>query len=220
MRRPNGMRTDRVARGDLLRKAGNDPAEFLQLALERVLQDLRAAGVAARMGADCDARTPERTTQRNGHRDRDWETRLGTVPRQIPQLRQGSYFPRFLEPRRRSEQALTAVIPEASVLGVSPRQGDERVHALGMTGLSPSSVSALCQGLDERVEAFRNRTLTGSFPSVGLDAKVPERARGRPGAPHGVGDRDRGQCPGGPRSPRRRRGPREDADCWTPCLRG
>lgn len=160
-----------------------------------------AADVATRIGADRYERTPDRTTQRNGQRDRDWETRLGTVHLQIPKLRQGSYFPSFLEPRRRSEQALTAVIQAAYVLGVSTRQVDERVQALGMTGLSKSSVSALCQGLDERVEAFRNRTRTGPFPYVWLDAKVPEGARGRPGAQHGVGHRDGGQCPGRPRSP-------------------
>jgi len=196
------MSTDSVTRLDLLRNAGIDQAEFLRLALERFLQDLMAADVAARIGADRYERTPERTTQRNGHRDRDWETRLGTVHLQIPKLRHGSYFPRCLEPRRRREQALTAVIQEAYVLGVSTRKGDELVQALGMTGLSQSSVSALCQGLDERVEAFRNRTLTGSFPYVWLDAKVPESARGRPGAQHGVGHRDGGQGPGGPRSPR------------------
>ncbi len=89
------------------------------------------------------------------------------------------------------------------MLGVSTRKVDELVQALGMTGLSQSSVSALCQGLDERVEAFRHRALTGPFPSVWLDAKVPDSARGRPGAEHGVGDRDGSQCPGGPRSPRR-----------------
>jgi len=165
------MSPDSVTRLDLLRNAVIDPAEFLRLALERFLQDLMAADVAARIGAKRYERTPERTTQRNGHRDRDGETRLGTVHLQIPKLRQGSYFPSFLEPRRRSEQALAAVIQEAYVLGVSTRKVDELVQALGMTGLSKSSVSALCQRLEERVEGFRNRTLTGPFPYVWLDAK-------------------------------------------------
>ena len=214
------MSTDSVTLLDLLRNAGIDQAEFLRLALERFLQDLMAADVAARIGADRYERTPERTTQRNGHRDRDWETRLGTVHLQIPKLRQGSYFPRFLEPRRRSEQALTAVIQEAYVLGVSTRKVDELVQALGMTGLSKSSVSALCQGLDERVEAFRNRTLSGPFPYVWLDAKYLKVREGDrvlsmalviATGVNAQGDREVLGCDVGPS---------EDADFWTPCLRG
>ena len=214
------MSTDSVTLLDLLRNAGIDQAEFLRLALERFLQDLMAADVATRIGADRYERTPERTTQRNGHRDRDWETRLGTVHLQIPKLRQGSYFPSFLEPRRRSEQALTAVIQEAYVLGVSTRKVDELVQALGMTGLSKSSVSALCQGLDERVEAFRNRTLSGPFPYVWLDAKYLKVREGDRGLSMALviatgvnaqGDREVLGCDVGPS---------EEAAFWTQFLRG
>ena len=214
------MSTDSVTLLDLLRNAGIDQAEFLRLALERFLQDLMAADVATRIGADRYERTPERTTQRNGHRDRDWETRLGTVHLQIPKLRQGSYFPRFLEPRRRSEQALTAVIQEAYVLGVSTRKVDELVQALGMTGLSKSSVSALCQGLDERVEAFRNRTLSGPFPYVWLDAKYLKVREGDrvlsmalviATGVNAQGDREVLGCDVGPS---------EEAAFWTQFLRG
>jgi transposase-like protein len=214
------MSTDSVTLLDLLRNAGIDQAEFLRLALERFLQDLMAADVATRIGADRYERTPERTTQRNGHRDRDWETRLGTVHLQIPKLRQGSYFPSFLEPRRRSEQALTAVIQEAYVLGVSTRKVDELVQALGMTGLSKSSVSALCQGLDERVEAFRNRTLSGPFPYVWLDAKYLKVREGDrvlsmalviATGVNAQGDREVLGCDVGPS---------EEAAFWTQFLRG
>ncbi|MCL8209451.1 MAG: transposase [Actinomycetia bacterium] len=111
------MGRDRVTWLDLLRNAGIDPALCLRLAWERFLQDLMEADVAARVGADRSERPPDRTPPRNGHRDRDGRTRLGTVPRQIPQLRQGTYFPNFLEPRRRREQACAAVIQEAYVLG-------------------------------------------------------------------------------------------------------
>jgi len=163
MRRPNGVNTNSVTLLDLLRNAGIDQAEFLRLALGRFLPDLMAGDVATRIGATRYERTSD-TTQRKAHRERDGDTRLGTVHWQSPQLRQGSYFPRVLEPRRRREQARTAVMPETDGLGVSTRTVDELFQALGMTGLGKSSVAALGQGLDERVEAFRNRTLTGPFP--------------------------------------------------------
>ena len=115
--------------------------------------------------------TETRTNEPNGHRERPWDTRLGTVHLAIPKLRQGTYFPGFVEPRRRSEQALTAVVQEADVLGVSTRKVDALVQALGMTGISKSAVSALCQGLDERVTAFRTRPLETPYPYVWLDAK-------------------------------------------------
>jgi len=213
------MGSDSVTLLDLLRNAGIDPAACLRLALERFLQDLMEADVAARIGADRYERTPDRTTHRNGHRDRDWETRLGTVHLQIPKLRQGSYFPNFLEPRRRSEQALAAVIQEAYVLGVSTRKVDELVQALGMTGISKSTVSALCQSLDARVEAFRTRPLTGPIPYVWLDAKylkVREADRVLSMAlvvATGVNDRGDREVLGFDV------GPSEDADFWTAFLR-
>ncbi len=114
---------------------------------------------------------PGRTTQRNGRRDRTWRTRLGTVQLAIPKLRQGTYYPSFLEPRRRSEHALSAVIQEAYVLGVSTRKVDDLVQTLGMTGVGKSEVSRICAGLDERVEAFRQRLLEVRYPYVWLDTK-------------------------------------------------
>lgn len=123
--------------------------------------------VTERIDAGRYARTETRPTQRNGQRARDWETRVGTVHLGIPKLRHGSYFPEFLEPRRRSEQALTAVIQEAYVLGVSTRKVDDLVRALGMTEISKSTVSALCQGLDERVTAFRTRPRRPRIPTCG-----------------------------------------------------
>ena len=117
------------------RKAGIDQPEFLRVALEETLQALMEADVDGRVGADRYERTADRATYRNGHRERAWNTRLGPVQVQIPKRRQGSYFPDFLEPRRRSEQALTAVIQEAYVNEVSTRKVDALVQALGMTGL-------------------------------------------------------------------------------------
>ena len=165
------MPTASVSLSDLLRKAGVSQAEFLREALEDLLQGLMEADVDAQVGAQRYERAADRATYRNGHRDRDWNTRLGPVHLQIPKLRQGSYFPDFLEPRRRSEQALTAVIQEAYVNGVSTRKVDALVQALGMTGIKKSAVSIVCQGLDERVTAFRQRPLTGPYPYVWLDAK-------------------------------------------------
>lgn len=156
---------------DLLHKAGIDQTQFLQDSLAWLLRQLMEADVSAQIGADRHERTADRTTRRNGYRERAWDTRLGTVPLAIPKLRQGSYYPPFLEPRRRSEQALSAVIQEAYVLGVSTRKVDDLVRALGMTGVSKSEVSRICGELDTRVEAFRQRPLETTYPYVWLDAK-------------------------------------------------
>jgi putative transposase len=113
----------------------------------------------------------ERFTDRNGYRVRPWQTRAGELELAIPKLRRGSYFPSFLEPRKRSEQALVSVVQEAYVAGVSTRKVDQVVESLGLR-VSKSEVSRICQGLDEQVDAFRNRPLGGRYPYLWLDAKV------------------------------------------------
>src|SRR5689334_15873404 len=118
----------------------------------------------------------DRLTQRNGYRPRRWDTRVGEIELAIPKLRSGSYFPSFLEPRKRSEQALVAVVQEAYVNGVSTRKVDRLVEQLGLRGMSKDQVSRLCRGLDEQVRVFRERELEGAYPYLWLDAKV-ERVR-------------------------------------------
>jgi putative transposase len=144
---------------------------------------LMEAEVAARIGAELGERTPERRTHRNGYRPRTWDTRVGELELAIPRLRQGSYFPSFLEPRRRAEQALVAVVQEAYVNGVSTRKVDRLVEQLGVTGLSKDQVSRLCRGLDEQVRVFCERPLEGRYPYLWLDAKV-ERVREPGGVRH------------------------------------
>jgi len=141
------------------------------------LMELEVEGL---VGAGHGERSPERINQRNGYRDRDWETRAGTVELRIPKLRKGSYFPAFLEPRRMAEKALTAVIQEAYVHGVSTRSVDELVKAMGMTGISKSQVSRLCGELDGKIATFLERPLEGDWPYVWLDATyVKARRDGR-----------------------------------------
>jgi transposase-like protein len=153
----------------LLEEEGVD---FLRESLRWVVQQLMEAEVSELVGAARGERAPEeRLTHRNGYRARSWSTRAGEIELAIPKIRRGSYFPSFLEPRKRSEQALVAVVQEAYVAGVSTRKVDQVVESLGLR-ISKSEVSRICQGLDEQVEAFRNRPLEGRYPYLWLDAKV------------------------------------------------
>jgi putative transposase len=150
--------------------------EMIGFAAER-LMELEVGGLT---GAAWGEKSPERLVQRNGYRDRIWETRAGTVELRIPKLRRGSYFPGFLEPRRMAEKALTAVIQEAYIQGVSTRSVDDLVKALGMSGISKNQVSRLCAEIDERVTAFLERPLEGDWPYLWIDATyVKVRQNGR-----------------------------------------
>jgi transposase-like protein len=149
-----------------------DGLDFLRESLTWVVQQLMEAEVSELVGAARGERAPEeRLTHRNGYRARMWATRAGEIELAIPKLRRGSYFPSFLEPRRRSEQALVSVVQEAYVAGVSTRKVDQVVESLGLR-ISKSEVSRICQGLDEQVDAFRNRPLEGRYPYLWLDAKI------------------------------------------------
>jgi putative transposase len=154
--------------------------DFLRAIAAHTLQRLMEFEVDGLIGAGRHERSDERTTYRNGYRERQLETRLGTLDLKIPKLRQGTYFPAFLEPRKTAEKALTAVIQEAWIQGVSTRKVDDLVQALGMTGISKSQVSALCQDIDTRVLSFLERPLDGEWPYLWLDATyIKVRQNGR-----------------------------------------
>lgn len=171
----------RMALTELLRKAELDPEQdLLREGLRVLAQGLMELEVTQHVNAERHQRTAERTGQRNGYRERPWDTRVGTIALQVPRVRDGSYFPSLLEPRRRAERALVAVVVEAYVQGVSTRRVDDLVQALGMTGISKSQVSRLCQELDDEVARFRERPLDGGYPYVWLDATyVKARVNGR-----------------------------------------
>src|ERR1700694_4913993 len=172
------MTDDKIALRTLLEK-GSD-ATFLREMIGFAAQRLMELESEALCGAGHGERSAERRNQRNGYRDRDWETRAGTVELRIPKLRRGSYFPGVLEPRRMGEKALAAGIQEAYVQGVSTRSVDEVVKAMGMTGISKSQVSRLCEEIDGKVATFLNRPLEGDWPYVWLDATyVKARRDGR-----------------------------------------
>ena len=162
----------------LLEKSSD--ADLLREMVGFAAQRLMELEVESLTGAAHGARSETRINHRNGYRDRTWETRAGTVELRIPKLRQGSYFPGFLEPRRMAEKALAAVIQEAYVQGVSTRSVDDLVKAMGMTGISKSQVSRLCEEIDGKIAAFLNRPLEGDWPYLWLDAtyvKVRENGR-------------------------------------------
>jgi putative transposase len=146
-------------------------ADLVRESLRWLVSELMEAEVSELIGARRGERTEDRATHRNGYRSRRWDTRAGEIELQIPKIRRGSYFPSFLEPRRRSEQALLSVVQQAYVCGVSTRRVDQLVESLGLR-ISRSEVSRICAGLDEQVEAFRTRPLEGDYPYLFLDAKV------------------------------------------------
>ena len=166
---------------DLLNKdeQGADPS-FLRDGVRLLAQELMDAEASQLAGAGLHERSENRLTYRNGYREREWDTRVGTVDLQIPKLRQGAYFPSLLEPRRRHERALLAVVQEAYVHGVSTRAVDHLAEALGLKGISKDQVSRICKELDGQVTAFRTRQLDAEYPYLMLDAtfeKVRENGR-------------------------------------------
>jgi putative transposase len=166
-----------AARGAVEEIMRSEHADVLRESVALVVREIMEAEVVEQIGAELGERAPEtRSAQRNGYRSRRWDTRVGEIELAIPKLRSGSYFPSFLEPRKRSEQALVAVVQEAYVNGVSTRKVDRLVEQLGLRGMSKDQVSRLCRGLDEQVRVFRERELEGAHPYLWLDAKV-ERVR-------------------------------------------
>jgi putative transposase len=172
------MTEDRMALIELIEKGAD--ADLVRELLAYAADRLMALEVEGLTGAPLGARSAERVNHRNGYRERAWETRAGRIDLAIPKLRKGSYFPAFLEPRRTAEKALTAVIQEAYVQGISTRSVDDLVKAMGMSGISKSQVSRLVEEIDERVNAFLARPIEGEWPYLWIDAtyiKVREAGR-------------------------------------------
>jgi len=158
---------------ELLGKAQGADADWLREAVRVLAEAVMDAEVTGLVGAEPGQRTPDRVTHRNGYRPRAWDTRVGTIELAIPKLRSGSYFPGLLEPRRRAERALAAVVMQAYVEGVSTRRVDDLVGSMGVAGISKSQVSRICGELDAVVDAWRNRPLeAGPYPFVWVDALV------------------------------------------------
>src|SRR5919206_3575651 len=170
--RPEPVAEDlRMALQELLRKAElSGDVDFLREGVRVLAQEVMEIEVAQHLGAERYERAVERNGERNGYRDRTWDTRVGSLELRVPRVRDGGYYPALLEPRRRGERALVAVVQEAYVNGLSTRRVDDLVKALGMTGISKSQVSRLCQALDVEVERFRTRRLEGSYAYCQFDA--------------------------------------------------
>jgi transposase-like protein len=149
----------------------DEHADVIRESVRLVAQELMEAEVSELIGAQRGERTEDRATHRNGYRPRRWDTRAGEIELQIPKIRQGSYFPSFLQPRKRSEQALVAVVQQAYVCGVSTRRVDQLVESLGLR-ISKSEVSRIAGLLDEQVQAFRQRPLEGRYPYLFVDGKI------------------------------------------------
>src|SRR5438874_7034205 len=163
---------DRMTILEVVREVLRDEhADVIRESVRAVAQELMQAEVSELIGAQHGERSEDRATHRNGYRARRWDTRAGEVELQIPKIRQGSYFPSFLQPRKRSEQALVSVVQQAYVCGVSTRRVDQLVESLGLR-ISRSEVSRISGLLDEQVQAFRERPLEGRYPYLWLDAKV------------------------------------------------
>lgn len=172
----------RIGLAELLRKAQMEhDADFLKEGVRALSQALMEMEVEEHIGAARHERIEGRSGHRNGYRERTWDTRAGAIELKVPRVRDSSYFPSLLEPRRRAERALSTVVQEAYVHGVSTRKVDDLVKALGMAGISKSQVSRVCEELDEEVERFRNRPLGGgAYPYVWVDATyVKARQDGR-----------------------------------------
>ena len=170
------MTEDRLPLAELLAKAAD--GDFLRSVAEAVVQLLMETDVEGLIGAGRHERSGDRTTYCNGYRDRILDTRLGSLQLRIPKLRQGSYFPPVLDARKTSEKALVAVIQEAWVSGVSTRRVDDLVQAMGLAGISKSTVSKLCKDIDDRVGAFLDRPLVGDWPYLWLDATYLKQREG------------------------------------------
>src|SRR5271167_4442398 len=174
MRRSTTMAEGRrmTAADVVARVMAGEHGDFVRDAVAMVARELMEAEISVEVGAELGEVSPARVSHRNGYRPRAWETRVGEIELLIPRKRQGpAYFPSFLGPRRRSEQAIVAVVLEAYVNGVSTRKVDRLVEQLGIAGMTKDRVSALCRALDEQVTVFRERPLEGSYPYLWLDAK-------------------------------------------------
>src|SRR3989454_11041567 len=147
-----------------------DDVDALREGVRVLAQAVMETEVSSQIGAAPYERSSERSAYRNGYRTRRWDTRVGTIELKIPKVSAGAYFPSLLEPRRRAEKALHAVVVEAYVKGVSTRKVDDLVKALGIDGISRSEVSRICKSLDSEVRGFLSRPIETECPYVWLDA--------------------------------------------------